>query len=229
MPDLRVAGVRKAFGKRVVLDGVDADVEEGRALALYGPSGCGKTTFLHILAGIERADAGEVHMDGQCVATGETWAPPEARPVGMVFQSLALWPHMSVRRHLDFVLKKAVPARGARRKRISRLLASFGLEDHARSRPARLSGGEQQRLALARAFATSPPLMLLDEPFSHLDEAWRSRMIDMVRNGKRQGASFVFATHDKEEVLSLADRVLVFGSGGAGALTPGEFEEAFIA
>jgi ABC-type Fe3+/spermidine/putrescine transport system ATPase subunit len=214
MARLRVRELDKWFGRRGLLRNVSFEAHSGETLALFGPSGCGKTTLLRILAGLDSADHGEVSLDGRALNSGRELVPPEDRGVAMLFQNLALWPHMTAERHLDFVLRGAIRSRAARDARIGDLLGRFGLSALADARPARLSGGEQQRLALARALALDASLVLLDEPFSHLDEAWRSRCIGELNARKRTGAVFVIATHHREDVRELADQVVHIGADG---------------
>jgi ABC-type Fe3+/spermidine/putrescine transport system ATPase subunit len=216
MARLSVRDLDKWFGPRGLLRNVAFDANSGETVALFGPSGCGKTTLLRILAGLEPADHGEIVFDGHTLNSGREYAPPESRGAGMVFQALALWPHMTVEAHLDFVLRDRVRVRSARETRIGDLLGRFGLSALAEVRPARLSGGEQQRLALARALAAEPPLLLLDEPFSHLDDAWRSRAVEELLARKHAGAVLVMATHQRDDVRELADLVVrIAGDGTA--------------
>lgn len=215
MARLCVRELDKWFGPRGLLRNVAFEAHSGETIALYGPSGCGKTTLLRILAGLEPADHGEIVLDGRTLNSGRQYAPPEKRSAAMVFQNLALWPHMTVEAHLNFVLRDRVRVRSARETRVGELLVQFGLSVLADVRPARLSGGEQQRLALARALAVDVPLLLLDEPFSHLDDAWRARCVEALRARARAGAVVVLATHQREDVRSLANIVLkIDGEGG---------------
>ena len=198
----------KRFGTVQAVDGVSFSLGVGEMLALLGPSGSGKTTLLRLIAGIEKPDAGAVSL------FGNQNLPPEKRSIGMVFQDLALWPHMRVARHLDFVLRGRGLSRHARSERIAGLLGLVQLDDRGRAFPNQLSGGQAQRLAIARALATEPRILLLDEPFANLDTALRDRMMnEILRRKEEDGLTVVFATHNHDEALSFAERTLVMEGG----------------
>ena len=208
MNAVELRNITKRFGQTTAVDGVSLTVAPGEAVCLFGPSGCGKTTALRLAAGLERPDAGQVLRQGVEVhATGRA-NPPEPGALGMVFQDRALWPHMRVERHLDFVLRDVLPGRTARRDRVHALLAACHLTPLRRAYPAALSGGEQQRLAIARALAADPPLLLLDEPFAHLDAALRDHFLEAFRQRKHAGAALLVATHSRAEAEALADRIV---------------------
>ncbi len=209
MSVIRSEGLEKSFHGKQAVTGLDLHVEQGVVCALLGPSGCGKTTTLRLIAGFERPDAGRVLVGEQLVAGDGTFLAPERRRIGMVFQDYALFPHLSVESNVAYALGRS-PDRG----RVSEVLSLVGLEQLARRHPHELSGGEQQRVALARALAPTPEVILLDEPFSNLDAALRTR----VRREMRDilvgaGVTALFVTHDQEEALSLADRVAVMREG----------------
>jgi iron(III) transport system ATP-binding protein len=209
---LACRGLVKRYGGTVAVDGVDLEVPRGSLTALLGPSGCGKTTVLRMIAGLLAPDAGEIVIDGEPVADHRTFVPPEKRPVGLVFQDYALFPHLSVARNVAYGLGH-LPRRD-RKARVHEVLDLVGLADLGRRLPTALSGGQQQRVALARALAPCPELVLLDEPFSNLDAALRSSVREEVRSILRAAdATAVFVTHDQEEALSLADRVAVMDAG----------------
>jgi iron(III) transport system ATP-binding protein len=209
---LACRGLVKHYGSTVAVDGVDLEVPRGSLTGLLGPSGCGKTTVLRMIAGLLAPDAGEILIDGVPVADHRTHVPPEKRPVGLVFQDYALFPHLSVARNVAYGLGH-LPRR-ERKDRVHEVLDLVGLADLGRRLPTALSGGQQQRVALARALAPSPELVLLDEPFSNLDAALRSSVREEVRAILRAAdATAVFVTHDQEEALSLADRVAVMDAG----------------
>jgi iron(III) transport system ATP-binding protein len=209
-PALRCRGLRKQFGDKAVVADVSFTVPAGDILALVGPSGCGKTTLLRLIAGFERLDGGAVEIDGQTMADDTRHVPPEGRRVGMVFQDYAVFPHLSVGRNVGFALGKGEPARA----RVAELLAFVGLQGRENAMPHELSGGEQQRVSLARALSTRPAALLLDEPFSNLDAALRGEVRDEVRRLlKAGGVTAVFVTHDQDEALFLGDRIGVMRAG----------------
>ncbi len=207
---VEATGLVKRFGPTTAVDSVDVSVQSGELLALLGPSGCGKTTTLRLLAGFERPDAGAIQLAGETVVGPKTFVPPERRRIGVVFQDYALFPHLSVTDNVGF----GVRDKARRSERVSAMLALVGLTDKARRRPHELSGGEQQRVAIARALAPDPAIVLLDEPFSNLDAALRSRVRGEVRDILAAArATSIFVTHDQEEALSVADRVAVMRDG----------------
>jgi iron(III) transport system ATP-binding protein len=191
---------------------ISLQVRRGEVLSLLGPSGCGKTTVLRLIAGLERPDSGEVHVNGQRVAGRGSWVPPEKRRVGLVFQDYALFPHMTIARNIAFPLSKWPAAR--REQRVAELLELIGMSGMGNRYPHQLSGGQQQRVALARALAPEPDLVLMDEPFSSLDAESRASTRDQVRGIlKSLGTTVIFVTHDQEEALLLGDRVAVMNAG----------------
>lgn len=211
MSFLSLRGVTAAYGERVVVDRLSLEVERGELLCLLGPSGCGKTTILRVLGGFLRPTAGLVTLDGQDI----TRLPPETRPVSTVFQSYALFPHLSVAENVAYGLScQGVPAR-ERRLRAQEQLEQVGMAEHADARVSELSGGQQQRVALARSLVLRPKLLLLDEPLSNLDAALRLRLRTEVRELQREaGVTMVFVTHDREEALVVGDRLAIMRDGG---------------
>ncbi len=202
-------GLHVAFGNVEAVRDLTLDVLEGELFALLGSSGCGKTTALRLLAGFERPDGGTLRLWEELVASATTFVPPERRGVGMVFQDYALFPHMSVAENVAYGLPKP-----GRAERVAEALALTGLEGFGSRSVFDLSGGEQQRVALARALAPRPRLLLLDEPFSNLDQALRTRVRAEVRDiVKRAGTTAILVTHDQEEALSIADRLAFMDRG----------------
>ncbi|MBX3029662.1 MAG: ABC transporter ATP-binding protein [Chloroflexi bacterium] len=211
-PALRVTGLICTFGAVRAVDDIDLEVASGSLLVLLGPSGCGKTTTLRLLAGFERPDAGTIDLDGRRVSGGGVHEPPERRRIGYVAQDLALFPHLDTWHNVAYGLRGV--SRPERTARVAELLAMTGLSDVADRMPHELSGGMAQRVALCRALAPRPSVLLLDEPFSSLDQALRSTLRDEVRALLRAaGQTAVMVTHDQEEALSMADRVAVMRDG----------------
>ncbi len=213
---LRVAGLSKAYGDAEVLKEVDLQAAPGELLAVLGPSGSGKSTLLQILAGLLDADAGEVQLGGRPLV-----GPAEHRPTGMVFQKPLLFPHLSVGDNVGFGLRMRGIARPDRVRQVSQILLDVGLNGFADRRVRELSGGQEQRVALARALVLTPALLLLDEPFSQLDQALREEIRDLVLAlHRRQGLTTVLVTHDQQEAALVADRVALLLDGrvrGCGA------------
>ena len=209
--ELTLDGVSKRYGETTALAGLSATVGDGEFFTLVGPSGCGKTTTLRLLAGFEEPSAGEVRFDGESMAG----VPPEARGVGLVFQSYALFPHMTVAENVGYGLRFAeVPGGVSADERVTELLDLVDLEGMGPRDPTELSGGQQQRVALARALAPGPDLLLLDEPMSALDARLRERLRRDVREIQRElGVTTVYVTHDQAEALAISDRVAVLSDG----------------
>jgi iron(III) transport system ATP-binding protein len=207
---LRLEGIGKSFGAFVALEGVDLSIRRGEFVCFLGPSGCGKTTLLRIVAGLERQTTGRVIQNGRDVSH----LPPAARDYGIVFQSYALFPNLTVAQNVAYGLVSRRRAKAETASRVAELLALVGLPDAGPKYPGQCSGGQQQRIALARALATSPGLLLLDEPLSALDAKVRERLRGEIRAlQKRLGVTTVMVTHDQEEALSMADRIVVMNQG----------------
>ncbi|MDE2198784.1 MAG: ABC transporter ATP-binding protein [Rhodospirillales bacterium] len=231
MASVTLRGIRKSFGGRMVLAGIDLDLAQGELVCLLGPSGCGKTTLLRILAGFEQPDAGDVLLDGQEV----TALPARRRNMGMVFQAYSLFPNMTAEDNVRFGPRVAGLARAEQMRRAERLIDMVGLLTHRAKFPHQLSGGQQQRVALARALAVQPRVLLLDEPLSALDAKVRAQLRGEIRRIQREtGITTVFVTHDQEEALSISDRVAVMSEGHVLQIAPPsviyrEPQSAFVA
>ena len=216
-PIVRIENVVKRFGDAPAVDGVWLELQRGEFFALLGPSGCGKTTLLRLLAGFEQPDEGRLVIDGEDMAG----VPPYRRPVNMMFQSYALFPHMSVARNIAFGLKQENLPRREIDERVRRMLALVEMEAFAERRPHQLSGGQRQRVALARALAKEPKLLLLDEPLAALDRKLRERtQLELVELQRRIGVTFLVVTHDQEEALGMASRIAVMERGRLRQLGP---------
>jgi iron(III) transport system ATP-binding protein len=204
---LRIQNVSKNFGAFSALQGIDLSVRKGEFICLLGPSGCGKTTLLRIVAGLETQDTGSLIMDAREIGK----LPPALRNYGIVFQSYALFPNLTVAANVGYALKMN---RSEKSRRVDELLTLVGLAGTEHRYPAQLSGGQQQRVALARALATSPSLLLLDEPLSALDAKVRERLRQELRNLQRQlGITTIMVTHDQDEALEIADTIAVMSNG----------------
>ena len=209
-PFVHAERISKRFGNHVVLNDVSLAIQPGELIAILGPSGCGKTTLLRIIAGLERQDSGIVIIDNTDVST----APPAARKCGIVFQSYALFPNLSVEANIAFGMDRKRTTRQQRHDRVMELLQLIGLPDIGKKHPAKLSGGQQQRVALARALAVNPSILLLDEPLSALDAKVRARLRGEIRQIQQKlGVTTILVTHDQEEALTMADRVVVMDHG----------------
>ena len=207
---LELANISKHFSETAAVDDVSLKLEPGAFFALLGPSGCGKTTLLRIIAGFETPDRGRVLIDGADV----TGLPPYARPANMMFQSYALFPHMTVAANIAFGLRQERMDRRRIAGRVEEMLALVQMSNYARRRPHELSGGERQRVALARALAKMPKLLLLDEPLAALDRKLRAETrLELTSIQERVGITFLVVTHDQEEALSMASRVAVMCRG----------------
>ena len=207
---LRIDEVRKEFDGFVAVDDVDLAIRRGEIFALLGASGCGKSTLLRCLAGFERPTRGRIVLDGQDLVP----LPPYERPINMMFQSYALFPHMTVAQNVAFGLKQDRMSKADIARRVDEMLALVQMEKYAKRRPHQLSGGQQQRVALARSLARSPKLLLLDEPMGALDKKLRSQMqLELVNIVERLGVTCVMVTHDQEEAMTMAHRIAVMDAG----------------
>jgi iron(III) transport system ATP-binding protein len=207
---ITIEKVTKRFGDHVVLNSIDVRIEAGELFFLLGPSGCGKTTLLRAIAGLNGPDEGRILADGRDI----THLPPHVRDMGMVFQSYALWPHMTLRENVSFGLEMRGIKKSASAPRVMHALELVKLADRADSKPNELSGGQQQRVALARALVIEPQCILLDEPLSNLDAQLRLEMRTEIRRiCKEAGLTAIYVTHDQKEALSIADRIAILDQG----------------
>jgi putrescine transport system ATP-binding protein len=210
MPLLRIEGVVKKFGSFRAVDGVSLDIRAGEFFALLGPSGCGKTTLLRMLAGFETPDEGRILLSGRDIAQ----VLPHERPVNMMFQNYALFPHLTVRDNIAFGLKRARMSRADIAARVAEMVALVKLEGLEKRKPDQLSGGQKQRVALARSLARRPQVLLLDEPLAALDKKLReSTQWELMELQRRLGMTFIIVTHDQEEAMTVANRIGVMDAG----------------
>jgi iron(III) transport system ATP-binding protein len=215
-PLLRLRGITKVYGKRTAVQNLSLDVSSGESFAVVGPSGCGKTTVLRLIAGLERPDGGEIWIEGrQVAAAGRNIVPAYERRVGLVFQDLALWPHLTVRKNLAFVVASTAVAKNQRTARIDDALRICRVDPTLADRyPHELSGGEQQRVALARALVGTPHVLLLDEPFANLDLELRVALRQELASMQRQlQLTTMYVTHDPADAIALANRTVVMRDG----------------
>ena len=215
-PVLEFRDVVKRFAAVSAVDGVNFSVQRGEIFTLLGPSGCGKTTTLRLVAGLEEPDGGEIHLDGKIVAAPQrgVFLPPEKRQLGMVFQSYAIWPHLTVFENVAFPLRVRRESADVIRLRVNHALESVGLDGFADRGATQLSGGQQQRVALARALVYEPAVLLLDEPLSNLDAKLREQMRFELRALQRKlMLTILYVTHDQTEAMTLSDRIAVVNRG----------------
>ncbi len=210
-PRLHIQNIAKSFGGRTVVDDVSLSIAPGQVMCLLGPSGCGKSTTLRIIAGVETQDSGTIHVDDGLISDGVAFVPPEARSIGLMFQDFALFPHLSVSENVSFGLKGGAGRNGPR---VKALLDKVGMSRHINAYPHELSGGEQQRIALARALAPRPKIMLMDEPFSGLDDRLRDDIRDeTLAVLKEEGTGVLLVTHEPAEAMRMADEIALMRDG----------------
>lgn len=211
MANVRLTNIRKSFSKTEVLHGISLDIASGEFIALLGASGCGKTTLLRMVAGLESVSAGTIEIDSRDVTT----LPPEQRDIAMMFQSYALLPHLTVAENVRFPLRmRGIGSRDEQQEKVKAALETVQLGHLGERKPRQLSGGQQQRVALARAIVSTPKVLLLDEPLSNLDARLREDMqVELIEIHQRLGLTTIFVTHDQEEALSLADRIVLLNAG----------------
>jgi multiple sugar transport system ATP-binding protein len=210
MGTIKLNKVRKAFGDAVIIPGADLEIREGEFIVFVGPSGCGKSTLLRLIAGLEDLTSGSIAIDGKDV----TDAPPSARGLAMVFQSYALYPHMSVRDNIAFPLKMAKQPQDQIDAAVAKAAAKLNLTDYLDRKPRQLSGGQRQRVAIGRAIVREPTAFLFDEPLSNLDAALRVNMrVEIMQMHSDMKATMVYVTHDQVEAMTMADRIVVLNRG----------------
>ncbi|MDA8026050.1 MAG: ABC transporter ATP-binding protein [Actinomycetota bacterium] len=211
---VEISAVTKGYGGNTVLKGVDLTIEAGEFAVLLGPSGSGKSTLLRLVGGLEKIDTGEIRFDGKVIASAKTHTPPDRRDLSMVFQDFALWPHMNALENVSFALERYEKDAKVRRRLSGEMLERVGLASKAERFPSNLSGGEQQRLSLARALVARPSLILFDEPLSSLDADLKERLrIEISELTRQVGSGALYITHDQSEAFALADRVALLNDG----------------
>jgi multiple sugar transport system ATP-binding protein len=210
MGTISLKNVRKAFGEALIIPGADLEIEPGEFVVFVGPSGCGKSTLLRLIAGLEDLTAGQILIDGEDV----TDVPPAKRGLAMVFQSYALYPHMSVRNNIAFGLKMAGMPKAEIDAKVAKAAATLNLTDYLERKPRQLSGGQRQRVAIGRAIVRQPKCFLFDEPLSNLDAALRVNMrVEIMQLHQQLDATMIYVTHDQVEAMTMADRIVVLNKG----------------
>lgn len=214
MSAIHIHRLTKSFGAHTVLNDISLEIQHGEFIAVLGPSGCGKTTLLRTLAGFETVDSGSVTVGEQLYSSSGSHLPPEKRDLSIVFQSYALWPHMTVAQNVEYSLKVKGIAQPERRLRVQSALETVGLAGFDNRNPAELSGGQRQRVALARCLVARPQVVLLDEPLANLDVHLRAAMEQEFSHfHQHSGATLIYITHDQQEAMAIADRVVVMEAG----------------
>lgn len=214
MAQVILRGVVKRFGRVTAVNNLDLEVDSGEFVTLLGPSGCGKTTALRCIAGLEEIDAGEIYIGEQMVSGPRTFVPPEKRAIGMIFQSYAVWPHMTVFDNVAYGLKIKGVSRDEIKRRVTEVLRLVGLSGLENRYATDLSGGQQQRVAVARSVVMRPEVLLFDEPLSNLDARLRERMrFELRALQKSLGMTFVYVTHDQAEAMAMSDRIVLIKDG----------------
>lgn len=216
MAQVRIEHLYKRFGDVTAVGDFNIDIQDGEFISFLGPSGCGKTTTLRMVAGFERATEGSIVIDDRIVSSSEQgiFVPPEKRGVGMVFQSYAVWPHMTVAENVGYPLKIQKIPQKERREKVQEILEMVRLEEYGDRYPNQLSGGQQQRVSLARALVMRPGLLLLDEPLSNLDAKLRESMrFEISAIQKKLGITVIYVTHDQSEAMTMSDRIVVMSMG----------------
>ena len=228
MPGVVITGLHKRYGDVAAVDGLDLEVKPGELVSLLGPSGCGKTTTLRLVAGFLKPEAGEVWVGERCLSSPTTVIPPERRRMAMIFQSYALWPHMTVAQNVAYGLRWSGVPRSDRDRRVHEMLKVVQLPGYESRYPGELSGGQQQRVAVARALVVEPEILLLDEPLSNLDASLREEMrFEIRRLHEAFNITTLYVTHDQGEAMVISDRVAVLERGRVAQI--GSAEDLFEA
>jgi putative spermidine/putrescine transport system ATP-binding protein len=210
MSYLSIRGLHKSYGVTPIFSDIHCEIERGEFVTLLGPSGCGKSTLLRCIAGLTEVDGGQILLDGQDLVP----LSPQKRGIGMVFQSYALFPNMTVQQNVAFGLRMQKVGKGESARRVDEVLRLVELNDYAARYPHQLSGGQCQRVALARSLVTRPRLLLLDEPLSALDARIRKHLREQIRAIQQElGLTTIFVTHDQEEALTMSDRIFLMNAG----------------
>jgi multiple sugar transport system ATP-binding protein len=210
MANLVLSGIRKSFGANTILHGIDLEIEDGEFIVFVGPSGCGKSTLLRAICGLDEVDGGDIHIGGRRM----NGVPPAERGLAMVFQSYALYPHMTVRENMAFALTLANRPQAEIDAAVMKAAQALRIEPLLQRRPKELSGGQRQRVAIGRAIVRQPSVFLFDEPLSNLDAALRVQMrIELARLHRELATTMIYVTHDQVEAMTLADRIVVFNGG----------------
>jgi iron(III) transport system ATP-binding protein len=227
---IRIESISKNLGGKEILKDVSIEVKKGERFGIFGPSGCGKTTLLRIITGLERPERGKVFLRGKEVTSEKRFVMPEQRNISFVFQDLALWPHMSVKNHLDFVLSGSITEKNERNEAIDEILTTVNLEGMAKSKPEQLSGGEKQRLALARVIAQKSDIFLLDEPYSSFDFELKEEMQKLLlKMHRKYNLTTVYVTHDIFEILNFCSKVARMEDGRISEIKkPREIVEKYV-
>lgn len=224
MSFIEIKSVTKSYGGRQILHNFSIETDKGERIVILGPSGCGKTTVLRLLAGFIAPDSGSISIEGEVVAAeGTIIKDPEERDLGMVFQDLALWPHLTVRGNLEFGLKAKGIVKTKRDQLIDEILSLVQMEEYINTKPGELSGGQQQRVALARALVLHPKTLLMDEPLSNLDFELNHRLRkEILRLQNALGFTLIYVTHDRDEALDIGTRILIMRGGKVERSGPAE-------
>jgi ABC-type Fe3+/spermidine/putrescine transport system ATPase subunit len=214
VPDLTIRNLECRYGDLVIVDKINIDIKDGEFVSLLGPSGCGKTTTLRLIAGFLTPTAGTIASDGAVLSSAHAVVPTEHRGIGMIFQSYAVWPHMTVADNVAFGLRVRRQSQSEIKRRVAAMLKTVKLDHLAERYPAALSGGQQQRVALARALVVEPKILLLDEPLSNLDVHLREELRQEIRRlHDAFGMTTIYVTHDQSEAMATSDRVVVMNGG----------------